>query len=160
MAIFNLAKACPEAEPKDLNLRKVQRKRSFAMKTISQPTVITPSILVLALLFAAVVFIGATGKKVPILSNVRVDIILLIVIGMAMCTPGIGRVAASGQWTHPLSILAMVLGAAILFIAIAVFVGWKLPFIQNDQQALMAVAILTGLKLVNAVTHYLLSRAQ
>ena len=129
------------------------------MKTVSQPAVITPSMLILALLFAAVVFIGTTGKKVPILSNVRVNIILLIIIGMTMCTPGIGRVAALGQWSHPLSILAVVLGGAILFIALAVFVGWKLPFIQNDQQALIAIAILTGLKVVNAATHYLLSRA-
>ena len=129
------------------------------MKTVSQPAVITPSMLILALLFVAVMFIGATGKKVPILSNVRVSIILLIIIGMAMCTPGIGRVAALGQWSHPLAILAVVLGGAILIITLAVFVGWKLPFIHNDQQALIAIAILTGLKVVNAVTHYLLSRA-
>jgi hypothetical protein len=127
------------------------------MKAISQPAVITPSILLLALLFAAVAFIGATGKKVPVLSNVSVDIILLVIIGMAMCTPGIGRVAALGQWAHPLSILATVLGGVILLIALAVFVGWKLPFIQNDQQALIAIAILTGLKVVNALTHYLLA---
>jgi len=68
------------------------------MKTISQPAVITPSIIGLALLAAAVVFIGATGKRVPLLSNVRVDIILLVIIGMTMCTQGgIGRVAATGQ---------------------------------------------------------------
>jgi hypothetical protein len=52
-----------------------------------------------------------------------------------------------------------VLGGTILLITLAVFVGWKLPFIQNDQQALIAIAILAGLKIVNAVTHYLLSRA-
>ena len=127
------------------------------MKTISQPAVITPSTIVLALLFATVVFIGATDKKVPILSNVRVDIILLVVIGMAMCTPAIGRVAALGQWSHPLSILAVVLGGAILLITLAVFAGWKLPYIQNDQQALIAITVLTSLKVLNAVTHYLLS---
>jgi hypothetical protein len=46
-----------------------------------------------------------------------------------------------------------------LLIALAVFVGWKLPFIQNDQQALMAIAILTGLKVITAVTHYWLARS-
>jgi hypothetical protein len=129
------------------------------MKTIAQPAVITPSVIVLALLAAAVVFIGATGKKVPILSNVRVDIILLVILGMSICTQaGIGRIAATGAWTHPLSIVGYILGGAILLITLAVFVGWKLPFIQNDQQALIAIAILAGLKIVNAVTHYLLSR--
>ena len=56
------------------------------MKTISQPAVITPSIIVLALLAAAVVFIGVTGKKVPLLSNVRVDIILLVINGIGAIT--------------------------------------------------------------------------
>ena len=129
------------------------------MKTITQPAVITPSILVLALLAAAVVFIGATGKKVPILSNIRLDIILLVILGMSICTQaGIGRIAATGEWSHPLSIVGYVLGGAILLITLAVFVGWELPFIQNDKQALIAIAILAGLKIVNAVTHYPLSR--
>ena len=130
------------------------------MKTIAQPAVITPSVLVLALLAAAVVFIGATGKKVPILSNLRLDIILLVLLGMGICTQaGIGRIAATGEWSHPLAILGYILGAVILIVATSVFIGWKLPFIQNDQQALIAIAILAGLKIVNAVTHYLLSRA-
>jgi len=129
------------------------------MKTIAQPAVITPGILLLALLAAAVVFIGATGKRVPILSNARVDIVLLVIIGMTICTQaGIGRIAATGQWTHPLAIVGYVLGGTILIVAASVFVGWKLPFIQNDQQALIAIAILAGLKIVNAVTHYLLAR--
>ena len=130
------------------------------MKTISQPAVITPTVIVLALLAAAVVFIGATGKKVPLLSNVRVDIVLLVLLGMSICTQaGIGRIAATGEWSHPLAIVGYILGATILLIAASVFVGWKLPFIQNDQQALVAIAILASLKVVNAVTHYLLSRS-
>jgi hypothetical protein len=129
------------------------------MKTISQPAVITPSIIVLALLAAAVVFIGVTGKKVPLLSNIRVDIILLVILGMTICTQGgIGRIAATGTWSHPLSIIGYILGGLILLITLAVFVGWKLPYIQNDQQALLAIAVLAGLKVVNAVAHYLLTR--
>jgi len=129
------------------------------MKAISQPAVITPSIVLLTLLFAAVVFIGARGKKVPLLSNVRVDIVLLVIIGMTICTQGgIGRIATTGQWSHPLSIIGYILGGLILLITLAVFTGWKLLFIQNDQQALIAIAILASLKVLNAVTHYLLSR--
>ena len=130
------------------------------MKTISQPAAITPTIIGLAILAAAIVFIGVTGKKVPLLSNIRVDIILLVIIGMTMCTQGgIGRVAATGTWSHPLAIVGYILGGLILLITLAVFVGWKLPYIQNDQQALLAIAILASLKIVNAVTHYLLARS-
>jgi hypothetical protein len=130
------------------------------MKAISQPAVITPSVLVLALLAAAILFIGATGKKVPLLSNIRLDIILVVILGLAICTQtGIGRIAATGQWSHPQAIIGYILGGTILLITLAVFVGWKLPFIQNDQQALIAIAILVSLKFANAITHYLLSRA-
>jgi len=130
------------------------------MKTMAQPAVMTPGIFVLALLAALVVFIGTTGKKVSILSNPRVDIILLIILGMSICTQaGIGRIAATGEWSHPLAIVGYLLGASILIVATSVLEGWKLPFIQNDQQALLAIATLAGLKIVNAVTHYLLSRA-
>lgn len=131
------------------------------MKTISQPAVITPTILLLALLFAAVAVIGATGRKVPVLSNARLDIVLLVILGMAICTQGgIGRIAATGQWSHPQAIIGYILGGSILLIATTAFIGWKLPLIQNPQQALIAIAILVSLKIVNAVTHYLLSRMQ
>ena len=130
------------------------------MKTTAQPAAITPVIVGLALLAAVIVFIGVTGKKAPLLSNVRVDIILLVLIGLAICTQGgIGRVAATGEWSHPLSIIGYLLGGLILIITLAVFVGWKLPFIANDQQALLVIAILAGLKVVNAVLHYLLPSA-
>lgn len=129
------------------------------MQTISQPAVITPTVVVLALLAAVVVFIGASGAKVPVLSNVRVDIFLLVILGLSICTQtGIGRIAATGQWSHPLAIVGYILGGTILLITLAVFVGWKLPLIQNDQQALIAIAVLASLKVLNAVTHYLLSR--
>jgi hypothetical protein len=89
-----------------------------------------------------------------------VDIILLVIIGMTICAQGgIGRVAATGQWSHPLSIIGYILGSLILLIALSVFVGWKLPFIANDQQALLTIAILASLKVLNAVIHYLMGRA-
>ena len=129
------------------------------MKTITQPAVMSPTIIGLALLAVLIVFIGVTGKRVPLLSNIRMDIILLVLIGMAMCTQGgIGRIATTGQWSHPLSIIGYILGGLILLIALAAFVGWKLPYIQTDQQALLAIAVLAGLKILNAVTHYLLAR--
>jgi hypothetical protein len=55
------------------------------------------------------------------------------------------------------TILGYVLGGLILLITLAVFVGWKLPFVQNDQAALLAIAILAGAKVVNALVHNLLA---
>ena len=97
------------------------------MKTAPVSSPLSLTILILALLFVAVVFVGVTGKKVPLLSNVRLDIILLVVIGMAICSQGgIGRVAASGQWSNPFSIIGYVLGGLILLVALSVFVGWNM----------------------------------
>ena len=68
------------------------------MKTLSRPVVITPGITVLVLLAVTVAFIGVTDKRVPFLSNTRVDTVLLVVIGMAICSQcGIGRIAATKQ---------------------------------------------------------------
>ena len=130
------------------------------MKTVSPTSaVITPAILVIILTCAAVLFIGLSGKKVSLLSDLRVDIILIVVLGMAIYTlGGIGRVAAQNAWAHPLAVLASVIGAAIMLITLAVFAGWKLPMIQSDRQALIAVTILVGVKILDSILHSLLTK--
>lgn len=127
------------------------------MKTSSISSPISLSVIFLALLFAAVVFIAVTGKKVPVISNTRVAMVTLLVLGMAMCTSGIGRVAAIQQWTHPLSILGYLLGALILVIGLATVFGLRLPYIQSDIQAIVWVTVLVGAKVLNAVVHGFLS---
>jgi hypothetical protein len=126
------------------------------MKTASVPSVMSPSTAGLGVLAIAVLTIALTGAKVPLLSNLRISLVLFIVLGMTVCTSGIGRVAALGEWSHPLSIVGYVLGGLILLIAIAVFAGMKLPLIGSDRQALIAVAILSGVKILNTLIHSLL----
>ena len=93
----------------------------------------------------------------PLLTNIKVDIILLIVIGMTICSQGgIGRVTAAGQWTRPLSILGYVLGGLILLVAAAGLLGWKLPLVETDQKALLAMAVLVTIKFANSFLHYYL----
>ncbi len=127
------------------------------MKSVTQPSVLNPTVFALMFLFAAVTVIAISGKRVPLLSNMKVDLVLLVVIGMAICTSGIGRVAAMHQWTHPLSILGILLGVLILVVAVAAYFGWKLPLIQNDTQSLIAIALLVVLKIANSVVHSLIT---
>lgn len=130
------------------------------MKTASLPSYLSPSIAILALLAAAVIFIGVTGAQVPWLSSVRVDIVLLVGLGMAICAlGGIGRISAARAWSHPLSIVGYLLGCLILLITLAVFAGWRLPFLETDRQALIAIAILAALKVLVAAGHYSLGGA-
>lgn len=80
-----------------------------------------------------------------ILSNqalMRVALGVLGLVGMAMCTAGIGRVAAAGRWGDPLSIVAYMLGAGAIFIVVAGVVGWKLPLITTEWQAMLAVLVI------------------
>jgi hypothetical protein len=100
------------------------------MKTIHLTSPVNLPVILLAIVFAAVVYMGIATKRVPLLSNPRVAIVLVMVIGMAICAQGgIGRIASAGQWLHPLSVIGYVLGGLLLFIALAVFAGWRLPFL-------------------------------
>lgn len=129
------------------------------MKTISQPSVINPSIIVLGVLAAAVTFLAWRGTSLPLLSNPKISLAIVLLLGMAICAQGgIGRVAAAGQWTHPLSIFGYLLGAAILLLAAAVFFDIALPFIASQQQALILIAALIGAKVFVSVVHSLLDR--
>jgi hypothetical protein len=128
------------------------------MKAVSLPSVMSLSVLIMALLAAIVLAIALTGARIPLLSNLRVSLVVLLVLGMAMCAQGIGRIAAANQWTHPLSIVGYVLGGLILLVAASVLIGIRLPYLQGDRQALLAIAILTSTKILNSVVHSLLSR--
>jgi hypothetical protein len=129
------------------------------MKTASIPAPLNPTILLIGLLFAAVVFVAVSGRRVPLISSPRAAMIALLALGMAMCTvSGINRVAALGQWGHPLAILGYLIGAAILLVGAATIFGWKLPFVRNDLQAIVIVASLTAAKIVLTVIHSLLPR--
>jgi hypothetical protein len=118
------------------------------MKTTSQPSAITPGNIILVMLATTISFIGITDQKIPFLTNARVDIILIVVTGMAICSQyGIKRVASTRQWTHSLPIIGYILDNLILLITLSIFAGWNFPYIQNDQQALLAVTILAGFKI-------------
>lgn len=101
------------------------------MKSVTQPSVLNPTVFALLFLFAAVTVIAISGRRVPLLSNLKLDLVLLVVIGMAICMSGIGRVAGMNQWTHPLSILGILLRVLILVVTVSAFFGWKLPLIRT-----------------------------
>lgn len=127
------------------------------MKTISEPSVINPTILILAALAGAVLFIILKGIKLPLLSNPKIALGILIVLGMTICSQGgIGRIAAVGNWTHPQAILGYLIGTVILLVATSVFFNFKLPFITSQQQAFVIIAALLSTKVINAFVHYFL----
>jgi hypothetical protein len=102
--------------------------------------------LFLGIVVAVIVFAALTGKALPMIGSPRASLVALLLVGMTMCTGGIGQVGASGRWTSPLAIAGYLLGSIILVIIVSALVGWKLPLIVGETQSVAAVGILIGIK--------------
>jgi hypothetical protein len=75
---------------------------------------------------------------------------------MAFCSMGgIARVAANGEWLHPLSIVGYILGAVIIVIGIAALFGKHIPPLASYHQSFIAVAVIAAVKLVLTAIHRL-----
>ena len=130
------------------------------MKISSVPSPLGLNVLLIAVLFAGVFFAFMTGRRLPLISSERGTMIALLVLGFAMCMiGGSGRVGAMGTWTHPLSILGVLLGVTIIVIGLGSVFGIKLPFIQNGTQAVMIVTALVIVKFAITVLHSLLTKS-
>jgi len=127
------------------------------MKTNTLSTTGTnPALIVLGILAVALIVFVLTGRRIPLLSSERAALIALVVIGMVMCTMGgIGRVAASGEWLHPFSIVGYILGAAIIVIGIAALFGKQIPPLTSYYQSFIAVAVIAAVKVVLTAIHRL-----
>jgi len=126
---------------------------------MSFSNVINPSVMILAALTAAVAFLALRGTSLPLLSNPKFSVVIVLALGFALCARGgLAYVGAAGQWTHPLAIVGSLLGVAILAVAGAAIFGYRLPFVAGPSQALIAMVVLIGAKVVNSLAHYLMAR--
>lgn len=80
----------------------------------------------------------------------RIALIVVTLVGMAMCTQGVGKVATSGQWLSVQGITGTLLGIVILGIVGMRLVGRPLPLIETDRAALIAVVALAAVKVAIA----------
>lgn len=83
----------------------------------------------------------------------RITLALVGLVGMAMCSTGIGRVAAAGRWTDPLSIIGYLLGVAALVVIGTGLLGHGLPFTNPRRQALFVVLGIILLKVALTALH-------
>ena len=108
---------------------------------------LVPSILGVAAAF--ITFVTLTGQILPLIGGPRPALIALFIIGFAMCTTGgLKEVGANLSWASPLAIVGYILGAAVLLIFVGTLAGWKLPLIEDEFQAVEAVAIFIAVKFV------------
>ncbi len=81
-------------------------------------------------------------------------LIIGTVVGMAVCTAGIGPVAAKGEWLHPLSLVGYVLGVAILLVVGAGLFDVRLPVVDSSRAALIVLVILVIAKIALTQLHH------
>ncbi len=97
-----------------------------------------------------------TGKVLPYISGPRATLIALFIVGFSMCAFGIKQVSTSGHWVSPLAIAGYLLGVIILVVFVSALTGRNLPFVQNDDQAVVAIALLMGVKFLIGTTSFFL----
>jgi hypothetical protein len=81
-----------------------------------------------------------TGRALPIISDDRSAFLALAILGFLMCSLSIGTTSAGLGWTHPITVLGLLLGVVLSLVIIAMLVGWPLPFITTYRAAFIAVA--------------------
>ncbi len=115
------------------------------------------AVIIMTVLAAVLVITVLSGRRLPLLSGDRAAIIVLVILGMAICSQvGIGRVSAIGAWSHPLAILGYILGGAILVIGGAALFGKLIPPLVDFHQAFTVVTVIALTKVVIATIHRIL----
>lgn len=83
----------------------------------------------------------------------KVILIAVTLVGMAICSMGIGQVAARGAWLHPFAIVAYIVGGTILALVIAALLNIPLPFAVDARGVLIAVVVLGLFKVALTQLH-------
>jgi hypothetical protein len=112
--------------------------------------------LLLGIAIVVIIYVVLTGRQLPLISTPGDGLIAVLVLGMIMCAPGIGKVSTTGHWFTPFGILGTLLGVAILLVFIGSVAGWRLPFVAGEKQSLLAMGVLIGVKfLIGTAAHLL-----
>jgi hypothetical protein len=103
----------------------------------------------LGILAAVIIFLALTGRPIPLISGDRAAFLVLVVIGLAMCTVGgIGPAVSNYGWAHPLTIAGSVFGVLILLLSAKVLAGVSMPVIVTDRDAIVALTVLCIIKII------------
>lgn len=80
------------------------------------------------------------------MSIVKLLLIILLVTGMAMCSRGIGKIAANNDWLHPAALAGYVMGLSLLVLFYFGIAGKKFFFLADEKQILIAILGIIALK--------------
>jgi hypothetical protein len=126
------------------------------MKRSIAPVIVSSAVGTVAALF---VITFLMGWQIPLIVDDRAAVLTLAVLGFAMCSLGMSRVALTLGWRHPITLIGSGLGVLVLLLVIAVLAGWPVPFIADNRTALMAVVMIGLVKWGLAIASRVFLRA-
>ena len=112
--------------------------------TFSKNILLPGRIILLAV--TLIIAAGLAGYNHTLGLNDRTAFIILFAAGMALCLTGM-KIETYG-WTNPFNLAGSILGAGILLLLAAVFMGIQLPWISSDRDAFTVLSILIVLKII------------
>jgi hypothetical protein len=74
--------------------------------------------------------------------------IILFIIGILLCSWGIGKIAAGGDWLSPFAFIGYILGLSALILFISVIFNLKTSHISSAKQALVVLAVIMVTKII------------
>ncbi|MCC0673112.1 hypothetical protein IC216_14045 [Clostridioides sp. ES-S-0145-01] len=88
-----------------------------------------------------IVYAGLSGKQILFINGSRSAVIILGVIGFAICMimPTIGKLISSSP-AHPLTIMGYIFGTIALLTTMTQIFKWNIPIIYDPKTALFVVA--------------------
>jgi hypothetical protein len=89
----------------------------------------------------------------------RAALVVVTLVGMAVCAAGVGTVAESGRWLSVPGVAGSLLGVAALAVVAARLLGRPLPFIGSDRAAVAAVLAIVVVKVAIAAWFRVATRA-
>lgn len=101
-------------------------------------------------LAGVLIFGNRLGLNGPIINNDRTSLITIGFLGMALCSQGIGRIAEDRRWTHPVSLLGIMIGTVTLVLWVGRLLYFELPYAQTDSQTILTMGVLMGSKFLLA----------
>lgn len=113
-------------------------------KTITNNSQLPGRMLLLAV--ALIIAAGLAGFNHTVGLSDRTVFIILFAAGMALCLTGM-KIERYG-WMNPFNLVGSFLGAVILLLTAAFFIGIQLPWISNDQDVFAVLSILIVFKII------------
>lgn len=126
------------------------------MNTNHSQTTLGSNLVVLVLAVAALVlvYVVSTGGNLtlPVISTDRAALIVLTIVGIAMCAVGgIGPSISRYGWSGPVTVIGSIVGVLTFLMVLAVILGIPIPLITNERMAFVLVTgVIIGKLLFNA----------